>query len=202
MRAGIALFAQAALVACILFCTGCHGPAAATTSEKQASDAIVSPTTQASSPSAQTSDALQPNSQPASTTQPGHIEPYEQTPLFAKIDGYVRKTRKTIGPDGTSNELPLVDIGDSVAEGEVLAELSVPEMEQESKKAQASLVQAAAQVLQAAQAQRVSQMAQKGAEARVAEAQAGLERAEGEFERWKAEFERIRELAQNGSLSQ
>src|SRR5437773_8936841 len=41
--------------------------------------------------------------------QPGHIEAYEQTPLYAKIAGYVQELKK--------------DIGDPVRKGEVLATL-------------------------------------------------------------------------------
>src|SRR5579885_3146076 len=46
--------------------------------------------------------------------RPGfNIEPYEQTPLYAKIAGYVRSWN--------------FDIGDSVRKGDVLAEIYIPE---------------------------------------------------------------------------
>src|SRR4051812_29200675 len=49
--------------------------------------------------------------------QPGHIEAFAETPLLAKIPGFVKAVN--------------VDIGDRVAAGDVLAELSVPELDRE-----------------------------------------------------------------------
>ena len=49
-----------------------------------------------------------------STTQPGRIEAFEQTPLFAKVAGYVEEVR--------------IDIGDVVQKNEVLVRLAVPEL--------------------------------------------------------------------------
>src|SRR5262245_55468416 len=46
--------------------------------------------------------------------QPGEIQAFEEAPIYPGISGYVKEVKK--------------DIGDAVAEGEVLAELSVPEM--------------------------------------------------------------------------
>ena len=48
-----------------------------------------------------------------STEQPGQIEAYEVTPIYAKVSGYVQKWN--------------VDIGTKVTKGQVLAVLSVPE---------------------------------------------------------------------------
>ena len=50
--------------------------------------------------------------------QPGHIEAYERTPIMARIPGYVLKWN--------------VDIGDIVEKNEVLAVLSVPDVEANS----------------------------------------------------------------------
>ncbi len=67
------------------------------------------------------------------TTQgPGYIQAYEQTPIFAKIPGYVRKWH--------------VDIGDHVQERELLAELWIPEMEVELKQKVALVGQAEAEL--------------------------------------------------------
>src|SRR4051812_29332155 len=59
-----------------------------------------------------------------STEQPGQIEGYEQSPLYPKIAGYVEKLN--------------VDIGDRVTRGQVLAELSVPEVVEEHRQKQAT----------------------------------------------------------------
>src|SRR5262249_23415449 len=49
--------------------------------------------------------------------QPGRIEAFEQTPLYAKVTGYVRAVHK--------------DIGDRIRKDDVLADLWVPELAEE-----------------------------------------------------------------------
>src|SRR6266849_1200431 len=67
------------------------------------------------------------------TTQgPGYIQAYEQTPMFAKIAGYVRKWH--------------VDIGDHVTQGKILAELWIPELEVELKQKEALVAQSEAEL--------------------------------------------------------
>jgi RND family efflux transporter MFP subunit len=63
---------------------------------------------------------------------PGYIQAFEQTPMFAKIAGYVKKWH--------------VDIGDHVQKGQTLAELWIPEMEVELKQKDALVVQATAEL--------------------------------------------------------
>src|SRR5216684_5154956 len=91
------------------------------------------------------------------TTQgPGYIQAYEQTPLFAKIPGYVRKWH--------------VDIGDHVRQGTILAELWIPEMEVELKQKDAHVQEADAEL--------------KLARATVVVAEAEYRRSKGQFERF------------------
>src|SRR5438128_2056972 len=52
--------------------------------------------------------------------QPGHVEAFEATPIYAKIAGYVRAVN--------------VDIADPVDEQKVLVELDVPEMVAEAER--------------------------------------------------------------------
>jgi HlyD family secretion protein len=88
--------------------------------------------------------------------QPGfNVEAFQETPLYAKISGYVRKWN--------------VDIGDRVKQDQVLAELDVPEMEVDLKQKEAAVRQAEAQVQQA--------------KAAVLTAQAQLARAKSQYER-------------------
>ena len=51
--------------------------------------------------------------------QPGEIAAFEQTPLYAKVAGYVQAVN--------------VDIGDKIKQGQPLAVLSVPELVEEAK---------------------------------------------------------------------
>lgn len=66
---------------------------------------------------------------------PGSVQPLEETTLYPRANGYVRKW--------------LVDMGDKVTEGQVLAEIDTPELAQEISQARAQLAQAKAQLVQA-----------------------------------------------------
>ena len=67
-----------------------------------------------------------------SVRQPGTVQAFEQTPIFAKISGYVQEWK--------------VDIGDRVRKNQVLATLWVPEMEDDLRQKEALVAQAAAEV--------------------------------------------------------
>jgi RND family efflux transporter MFP subunit len=66
---------------------------------------------------------------------PGNIQPVTEAPVLARASGYVRKR--------------YADIGDRVKEGQVLAEIEAPELDQQIRQAQASLQQAESSVQQA-----------------------------------------------------
>lgn len=66
---------------------------------------------------------------------PGNVQPLEETTLYARASGYVRKWN--------------ADIGDKVKEGDVLAEIDTPEIDQQLDEARAQLVRTEAQVAQA-----------------------------------------------------
>lgn len=120
--------------------------------------------------------------------QPGEIHAFEQTPLHSKVTGFISKVH--------------VDIGDRVRAGQLLAEISIPEYEQELKQKQALVAQAAAETTQAEAAIKVAKSALKSAQAMAAEAEAGLERTEAEFARATAELERITVLFADKAITQ
>jgi RND family efflux transporter MFP subunit len=66
---------------------------------------------------------------------PGSVQPLMETTLSARANGYVRRW--------------LVDIGDRVVDGQMLAELDTPELDQQIEQARAQLVQAQAAIVQA-----------------------------------------------------
>lgn len=66
---------------------------------------------------------------------PGSVLPLEETTLYPRANGYVRKW--------------LVDMGDKVTEGQVLAEIDTPEISQQLSQARAELSQAKARLIQA-----------------------------------------------------
>jgi RND family efflux transporter MFP subunit len=64
------------------------------------------------------------------TTQPGSIQAWESVRLFAKVPGFLKKSRK------------FFDIGDHVKEGEILAVVDVPELRAQLKRNEAGVNQA------------------------------------------------------------
>lgn len=105
--------------------------------------------------------------------QPGHIEAFEETPIFPKITGYVEKWH--------------VDIGDRVSKGDALAELCVPDLVGELKEKQA-------QVEQSRKALAVAHAQVTAAATLVDEAQAGLKRSQAELAFSKTQYQRISKL--------
>src|SRR6516165_1853512 len=66
--------------------------------------------------------------------EPGEIEAYETTPIYAKIAGYLQKVN--------------VDIGYEIKKGQVLAELYVPEFEADLSEKRSAVVQSVARKAQ------------------------------------------------------
>lgn len=120
--------------------------------------------------------------------QPGEILALEQTPLHAKVTGYIQKVH--------------VDIGDSVSTGDLLAEISIPEYEQELKQKVALVAQAKAETAQAQAAIKVARAALRSAEALALEAAAGVERVSAEHARATSELERVSQLFENKAVTQ
>ena len=107
-------------------------------------------------------------------SQPGQMQAFEHTPIYPKITGFVVKWN--------------VDIGAHVSEGQVLAELYVPEMVKELKLK-------AATVTQFRKAFEVAKGRTATAASIVEEVKAGLNRAKANHERWRREHDRISKLA-------
>jgi RND family efflux transporter MFP subunit len=121
-------------------------------------------------------------------TQPAQVLPYEQTDIFAKVSGYLRNIE--------------VDIGDRVKEGQTLAELSVPELEQERAQKEALVVQAQAEVRQALAAVQAAAALVDAAKAKLKEAEKDQKRFQAEAEFRKLEYDRYERLAQDRTVSQ
>jgi RND family efflux transporter MFP subunit len=118
--------------------------------------------------------------------QPGYVEAFEQTPIFSKLAGYVRKWH--------------ADMGDRVKKGDVLAELRVPEMEVEVKQKEALVQQAEAERRQAQEMAAAAEASLKSAEAKVKEAQSSRLRAEAEYKRTKSQSERLARVGGSGVI--
>jgi HlyD family secretion protein len=125
-----------------------------------------------------------------SIEEPGQIEAYEVTEIHAKVSGFVQKWN--------------ADIGAKVTKGQVLAVLSVPELDAEAEQKQALVEESEAKLAQATASEDVSQANLLSTRAKLEEVHAGIKRADADLARWKAEYHRIEELfnqrAQTGSL--
>lgn len=109
--------------------------------------------------------------------QPGEIHAFERTPIYSKVTGYIGKVH--------------VDLGDRVTAGQPLAEILIPEYEQELQQKEALVAQAAAESKRSSAAIKVAESALLSARALAAEAEASAERREAEFQKATAELERI-----------
>jgi len=128
---------------------------------------------------------------------PGSVQPLQETVLYARASGFVRRW--------------LADIGDKVKEGQVLAELDTPELDQELDQARAQLAQAQSTLVQALASRELSksnlrryqQLAQQSlvaeadldqhkAQAQVDDANAGVARAA--IQAQEANIRRLTEL--------
>jgi multidrug efflux pump subunit AcrA (membrane-fusion protein) len=120
--------------------------------------------------------------------EPGQIQGYEQTPLFSKIAGYIKVLN--------------ADIGDTVRRGQVLAELGVPELEEDLHQKEAAVTLARAQVTQARRAFTAARASFVKAQAALKQAEAGLTRTLASQARWQAEYERTRKLLPTRAVTQ
>jgi HlyD family secretion protein len=115
--------------------------------------------------------------------QPGRIEAFEETPIYAKIPGYV----KTVA----------VDIGDRVKRGDLLVEMNVPEVVEAHHAKQALVTQAELGVTQAERSIDVTQASIATAQADLDVARAARQKAEANVKRWASECRRMEQLSRD-----
>jgi multidrug resistance efflux pump len=134
--------------------------------------------------------------------QPGHIEAFEETPLYARIPGYIRKVHVDIGDEikGPAGEKRA---GKAAGQGgQLLAELSVPEMVADLEQKKALAVKAAEEIKQAEEIVKVAEAIYNSALSRVEEEKAGRLQAQAEYNRWDVEYRKAVELVDRGNLDQ
>jgi RND family efflux transporter MFP subunit len=120
--------------------------------------------------------------------QPGYLRPYEQTPVYTKIAGFVESVN--------------VDIGDKVKKDQLLVKLSVPEVVEDLNVRQARVQQAEADLVQAGETVRASRATRESSRAKIQEAEAGIARADSDVKRWQIESERGSKLIGRGVYDQ
>ena len=120
--------------------------------------------------------------------QPGQIEGFEQTPLFAKIAGYVAEWKH--------------DIGDAVRKDDVLAVLSVPEIDEELRQKEAAVALADATITQTKRALAAAEANLNRSKALLESAKATQARAEPNVTRWQADNARTERLLRSRGASE
>ena len=129
-----------------------------------------------------------PGGLPRISVQPGTIHPFESAELYAKVSGYL--------------QILNVDIGDRVTSGQVLAEISAPELHRDVDRSQAGVERAAAQVKQAKALIISAEAEHHAAETGVDRADANLKRDKAYYEFRDKQFRRFRELVNAKSVDE
>ena len=109
--------------------------------------------------------------------QPSFIEAYERTSIYPKLTAYIDKW--------------IVDIGDKVKKGDVLATLFVPELVEDFGTKKATVKLDNERVLLARKMVEVSDADVKAAEASLTESKAILAKYQAEVDRWDTEVKRL-----------
>jgi HlyD family secretion protein len=122
--------------------------------------------------------------------QPALLEAYEETPLVARVAGYVKKIHLD------SNKNPF-DIDSPIKDKDVLAELWVPELEKDLAHKKALVKQAGAELKQAQASLQAAEFQVKTAKAVVDEAKAAENRVIANYDRWVSELARIKRLVKD-----
>jgi HlyD family secretion protein len=133
------------------------------------------------------------------TEQPGAIEAYQETPLFAKLAAFVEKMHVDIGDAVTGPKVD--DQGHIIREAQLLVELSVPELDEELQQKQAAIGQAQAEIQQASAGIKVARAAEVSARARVEESEAVVDQTQADYEFAESEFARLEKLADRGAVT-
>jgi RND family efflux transporter MFP subunit len=133
-----------------------------------------------------------------SIDQPGIIQGDEETPLYAKLAGFVKTVSSDIGDrvEGPA----LGPAGKEVKPGTLLAEIAIPELVDEAKQKKALQKQAEAEVKQARQLFAIAKENTAAKESQVAEAKAGMKRAQADYRRWQTEWNRIDKMVREKAI--
>jgi RND family efflux transporter MFP subunit len=133
------------------------------------------------------------------TREPGQIEAFQRTPLYAKVAGFVRRFHVDIGDHVQG---PYYDkSGQPTRRGQLLAEISIPELDQELLEKEAAVDQVEAEIGQARAALKVARTRVRSAEAELEQARAAVDRRDADLEKWSSEYRRIVELAKSASIN-
>ncbi|HEY2911402.1 MAG TPA: hypothetical protein VGI99_14220, partial [Gemmataceae bacterium] len=132
--------------------------------------------------------------------QPGTVHAFEETALFARLTGFVGSINEDPEKKNHQPHDRQIDRGSRVRKGQVLAELAIPELDQEFRQKEALVKQAEAEVIQAEKGHAAAGAAVAVTNESVREAEAGVIRAQALLVRWHSEAERIGGLVKGGLI--
>jgi len=131
---------------------------------------------------------------------PARVEAFDQARLYAKIPSYVDVYHVDIGDVVTG---PRFDAdGKLLKRGQLLAELSAPELDREFEQKQALVAQSNADVEQSQAAVKVAEANALSSDAQVREATAAVDRFAADYDRWSSEYGRIVQLVSKSAATQ
>jgi HlyD family secretion protein len=119
--------------------------------------------------------------------QPSFTQSYERSSVYPKMNAYIEKW--------------VVDIGDKVKKGDVLARLFVPELVEDHRTKKATVALDQERVALAKVVVQVAAADVEAASARVEEAEAELTGTEAEAERWDSETKRLENELKRGVVN-
>lgn len=114
--------------------------------------------------------------------QPSFVEAYEQTAIYAKVSGFVKSFR--------------TDIGQQVKKGDLLAEIFIPELDEDHQRKVAQVELDKKQVEQAQQMVVVAESKVQTAIAQLAEAKANMGKYQADIVRWESEVQRLTKMVE------
>lgn len=130
--------------------------------------------------------------------QPGSVQPYEETQVLARVAGYASKVLVDIGQRVKGPKFDAA--GKEIQPGQLLAQLSAPELDEDARQKAAHVRQSEAEADQSRKALAAAEAHVGSAEAQAVESKAGLLRAEALFARWDSELKRMTKLVKEGAL--
>jgi RND family efflux transporter MFP subunit len=119
---------------------------------------------------------------------PGFVDAYEQTSIFSKVSGFIKHF--------------YVDIGQEVKKGDLLAEIFVPELDEDRQRKAAQVALDKELVRQALTLVTVAESNINNATAEVNEAKANVGRYEAEVVRWRSELQRLTRVAADNAVDE
>lgn len=125
---------------------------------------------------------------PARSIQlPGTVEAIEQTPIFARANGFIKQR--------------LADIGDRVNGGQVLARIETPEINDALREAQAQVIQSVAQRAQIEADVESARAALQRTIAELSQMNANLAQSQSEEKLANSTYQRYKKLVDQGAVS-